>query len=410
MARRKKGELPSGSIRRQVYDHSELVYDENGKPVIDPRTGKQKKKRIYNSITAATANDANLIKAEIKSGKRKVCNYGNLTLTEAIDKYIESESAILSPATIRGYRTIQRNAFKSIMTMPLSKITKELLKESVNAECKRMTGKKNPKPIKPKTVINEYGLICSVLNNYAPNIEKEITLPQLEHNKHELSSPDVLYNLFKGTEMELPVMLAMWLSLSASEIQGLTKRKSLSYDGWYITIKEVLVKDENNKVVIKKKGKRQSRDRTLRLPPYIKDLIDAVETDKLVPFSGDAMSQRFSKAIKKAGLPHMTFHDLRHVNASIMALLHIPDKYAQDRGGWQTDHIMKSTYMQTFSAERTAVDDKIDNYMYDVIFNNSAERIREKKYNCWLILFDKTDNDLSKKQFEKFCSDNGITL
>lgn len=409
MARRKKGELPSGNIRRQVYDHSELVYDKNGNPVIDPKTGKQKKKRIYKSITAATANDANLIKAEIKSGKRKVCNYGSLTLSEAIDKYISESDAILSPSTIRGYRTIQRNAFVSIMAMPLSRITGDLLKSAVNAECKRTTGKKNPKPLSSKTVHNEYGLLCAVLNSYAPNIEKNITLPQLEHNQHELSSPDVLYSIFKGTEMELPVILAMWLSLSASEIQGLTKSKSISTDGWYITIKEVLVKDEHNKVVVKNKGKRQARDRTLRLPPYIKDLIDAVETDKLVPFSGDAMTQRFAKAVKKAGIPHMTFHDLRHVNASVMTLLKIPDKYAQERGGWQTDHIMKSTYMQTFSAERTAVDEKIDNYMYDVIFNNSAERIREKKYNCWLILFDKTDNDLSKKQFKKFCSDNGIT-
>lgn len=338
-----------------------------------------------------------------------MCNYGNLTLSEAIDKYISESDAILSPSTIRGYRTIQRNAFVSIMAMPLSRITGDLLKSAVNAECKRTTGKKNPKPLSSKTVHNEYGLLCAVLNNYAPNIEKDITLPQLEHNQHELSSPDVLYNIFKGTEMELPVILAMWLSLSASEIQGFTKSKSISTDGWYITIKEVLVKDEHNKVVVKNKGKRQARDRTLRLPPYIKDLIDAVETDKLVQFSGDAMTQRFAKAVKKAGIPHMTFHDLRHVNASVMTLLKIPDKYAQERGGWQTDHIMKSTYMQTFSAERTAVDEKIDNYMYDVIFNNSAERIREKKYNCWLILFDKTDNDLSKKQFIKFCSDNGIT-
>ena len=164
MARRKKGELPSGNIRRQVYDHSELVYDENGKPVIDPKTGKQKKKRIYKSITAATANDANLIKAEIKSGKRKVCNYGNLTLSEAIDKYINESDAILSPSTIRGYRTIQRNAFVSIMAMPLSSITGDLLKSAVNAECKRTTGKKNPKPLSSKTVHNEYGLLCSVLN------------------------------------------------------------------------------------------------------------------------------------------------------------------------------------------------------------------------------------------------------
>ena len=40
MARKKKGELPSGSIRRQIYDHSEPQFDKNGNPIIDPKTGK----------------------------------------------------------------------------------------------------------------------------------------------------------------------------------------------------------------------------------------------------------------------------------------------------------------------------------------------------------------------------------
>lgn len=410
MARKKKGELPSGNIRRQIYDHSELVFDENGLPVIDQKTGKQKKKRIYKSITASSTTEANLIKAEIKSGKKKIGNYGNLTLSEAIDKYIESSDSVLSPSTIRGYRTIQRNSFKMLMPMQLSKINNAILKEAVNAECKRTKGTKNPKKISSKTVCNSYGLICTVLNNYAPEIDYNVTLPQLEHNKHELSPPDVIYNIFKGTEMELPVMLAMWLSFTMSEIQGLTKSKSLSSDGWYITIKEVLVKNEHNEIVVKNKGKQPARDRTLRLPEYIKGLIDKVPTDKIITLSGAAITQRFAKAVKRANIPHMTFHDLRHVNASVMALLNVPDKYAQERGGWHSDAIMKNTYMQTFSSERIAVDDQIDNYMSDVIFNNSAERIKEKKYNCWLTLFDKKDNKENKELFDKFCKENNINI
>ena len=106
----------------------------------------------------------------------------------------------------------------------------------------------------------------------------------------------------------------------------------------------------------------------------------------------------------------MTFHDLRHVNASVMALLKVPDKYAQERGGWHSDAIMKNTYMQTFSSERIAIDDQIDNYMSDVIFNNSAERIKEKKYNCWLTLFDKNDNKENERLFVEFCKENNINI
>ena len=59
MAKRKIGELPSGNVRKKIYDHSELCFDEQGKPIIDPKTGKQRKKKIYISVTAASTAEAN---------------------------------------------------------------------------------------------------------------------------------------------------------------------------------------------------------------------------------------------------------------------------------------------------------------------------------------------------------------
>lgn len=63
----------------------------------------------------------------------------------------------------------------------------------------------------------------------------------------------------------------------------------------------------------------------------------------------------------------MSFHDLRHMNASIMLALGIPDKYAMERGGWSSDHIMKSVYQHTFTAEREAADEKIDRYFESLL-------------------------------------------
>ena len=48
MATAKK--LPSGSWRCQVFSHYEIVLDKNGKPVIDPKTKKQKQKRIFSRL------------------------------------------------------------------------------------------------------------------------------------------------------------------------------------------------------------------------------------------------------------------------------------------------------------------------------------------------------------------------
>ena len=71
---------------------------------------------------------------------------------------------------------------------------------------------------------------------------------------------------------------------------------------------------------------------------------------------------RLKKMIKENDID-MTFHDLRHLNASIMLMLGVPDKYAMERGGWATDSVLKSVYQQTFSSERK----KIDSYFNSII-------------------------------------------
>lgn len=57
-----------------------------------------------------------------------------------------------------------------------------------------------------------------------------------------------------------------------------------------------------------------------------------------------------------------------------MALLRIPDKYAQERGGWKSDKVMKNIYMQTFSEEREKVDDIIDGY-FDRLMQHEMQHI-----------------------------------
>ena len=53
---------------------------------------------------------------------------------------------------------------------------------------------------------------------------------------------------------------------------------------------------------------------------------------------------------------------LRYINASVMALLRVPDKYAMERGGWKTDQVIIKVYTHTFSDERERVDELIDSY------------------------------------------------
>lgn len=360
MAKAKK--LPSGSWNVQVYSHSEFQYDDSGNMILD-KTGKPVVKKIYESFTDDDKATVELMAAEFKVNKRYIKNHPEkMTLNESITKYINSKDALLSPKTIEEYRKIQKNGFSELMEIKLVDLTTEMLQEAVNREAKRPNKKctKNPKPISSKTVRTEYGLISTVIAKYNPRLDTRVSLPAKVRKIKNLPSPDAVYQLVKDTEIELPCLIAMWLSFSMSEIRGLKKS---SIQGDYITINSVIV-DVENKPVEKEVAKVDTRIRKHRIPPYIKQLIDQLpaEQEYLVTLSGSAISKRFAKMITKSELPYITFHNLRHINASVMALLRVPDNYAMERGGWKSDRVMKETYTHTFSEPREHFDDLIDAY------------------------------------------------
>lgn len=359
MAKAKK--LPSGNWRCLVYDRSEPVLNPDGTPALD-KNGKPKQKRIYESFTADTRKEAEYQAAEFALNKKNQHKPQNYTLREAINNYISDADNVLSPTTIQGYRKISKNSYASIMDIPLKKLNKELLQRCVNEESKRMSkrSKTNPKPVSPKTVRNSYGLITAVINRYHPSLDCSVKLPSPEDKIKELLPPEVVFDVVKGTDIELPVLLAMWLSFSMSEIRGI--RKCDIKDG-FISINEVMV-DVDCKPVVKQSGKTVTRIRKHKIPEYILTLINRQDSssDMLISQSGHSIYMKWIRLLEKNNLPHMTFHDLRHINASVMALLQIPDKYAMERGGWKTDKVMKRVYTHTFSKERQQVDNIIDNY------------------------------------------------
>ena len=369
MATAKK--LPSGSWRCQVFSHYETVMLPDGST---------KKKRIYESFTSddptrAGKKEAELAAAQFAATKKKAGAERNYTLREAIDLYIQSRDSVLSKSTLHGYKNIQQTSFQSIMDKPLKSLTKIMLQDAVNAETRRKCkGTHNSKTVSPKTVKNAYGLVTAVINTYYPELDCTVKLPKIKRKIKTLPLPEVIMNAVKDTDIELAVLLSMWLSFSMSELRGLTKSKSLRGD--YICIDEVVIKVGTDDIR-KEEGKTYTRNRMHKIPTYIKTLIDQVDGDVIIPLTYHQLYHKFQDILEKNDIPHMTFHDLRHVNASVMAMLRIPDKYAQERGGWKTDHVMKSVYTHTFTEERMVVDETIDNY-FENIMQHEMQHKKEK--------------------------------
>ena len=326
--------LPSGNYRCRVYSHT----DPDGK-------------RHYKSFTASTKKEAEYMAAEFVMDKEHATDESRWTLGDAIDHYIDLKRPVLSPTTIQGYEYNRRKCFQSLMDTSIDKLTSTTLQKAVNEEIRRVS---------PKSVRNGYGLISSTLKTYLPDRTFHVRLPSVPRKiRRQLPSPEQVYQAVKGTRIELAVLLAMWLSFTESEIRGLTKSKSI--DGDYITIREVMVVVDRQDV-IKEMAKNENRNRRHRMPGRIRELVDEVEGDVIVPLSPSMLLKDLKKCLRAANLPEISFHDLRHINASVMAMLRIPDVYAQERGGWKSDHIMKNVYTEIFSEERERVDGIIDGY------------------------------------------------
>ncbi len=344
MAKAKK--LKSGNWRCLVYSHTT-----------------PEGKRKYESFTAPTKKEAEYMAAEFALDKRIGNDSSRWTLGEAIDKYIELKRPVLSPSSIYRYEQIKKRSFQDIMGVALNRIDSNMLQQAINREMER-TPLNRSGSVSPKTVKIEFGLISSTLKRYMPDKTFRVDLPKQARRIRSLPLPEDIYKAVKDTDIELPVLLALWLSFTMSEIRGLTKSKSINGD--YITIREVLVDvggvDERKEI-----AKEISRNRRHRMPDRIKELINQVDGDVIVPIRPKTLLYQFRKCLKAHGIEEITFHDLRHINASLMAMLRIPDKYAQERGGWMTDHVMKSVYTETFSEERQRVDDVIDGYFENFV-------------------------------------------
>jgi integrase len=354
--------LPSGSWRTLAYSHMEKVEEEiDGEIEI-------KDKKIYESFTAETKAESELLAAQFQVDKKnkkktkKVINK-NLTVSQTIDKYL-SMRELLSPPTLEAYGKIKKYAFKNIMGEKAVDLDDESMQLAINEESKRITQKGTV--IKPKTVANEYGLLSSAI--YAvQGIQFKIKLPTRPERNVELPEPHEVVQAIKDTWVELPCMLAMWLSFSMSEVRGI---KCSSVKKGILSMDQVVV-DANGKAIEKEAGKAEKRTRKHQIPAYIMNLIEQQDAyqeylktgiDKyLIPLTRGQIYGRFKALMKKAGL-NISFHQLRHLNASVMLLLGVPEKYAMERGGWKTPHVMKKVYQHTFSSERKIVDQKVDEY------------------------------------------------
>ena len=339
----KATKLPSGRFRTQVV----AGYDENGK-------------RVGKSFTADTEWESLKLAAEYMENHSIGIDIRKMTVEQAFTQYIEARSNILSPSTIRGYNIIKKSRLQLIKDINIKDLRINDVQRAVNFDSKRLSR---------KSIKSAVSLLKSALDVQGIELNiKKITIPQAKPLKNAIPSAENILKVIVGTELELPCLLAMWLSLRISEVRGL-KFSDISADGKYISVCRARM-CLDNKDVIREQNKTEDSTRTNLLPPYILNLIKKVphdnDNDFIVNFSYEYIRKHFKLLMEKNGM-NITFHKLRHEFATTLNDLGVPSEYIQKLGGWSTDNVMKSVYTHTTNAKENEYQMIIDNFFTSII-------------------------------------------
>ena len=301
------------------------------------------------SVTAPTAKEcrdkARSIKSQHVAGEKRIQrSKSNPTLTQAIDDYIAARSNTLSPSTIRGYRTIQRNRFETVMEKRLKDIKD--WQTICNNEAKLCGA---------KTLKNSYCFIVSVLRENGIHPTK-VTLPQVVKSNRPWLTPEqitVFVRAIKGNDCEIPALLALH-SLRRSEVCAVTWEEHIDLKAKRILVSGALVPDEEENLVLKETNKNSASQRYV--PIMIDELYKALiavkdKTGLVVKEHPNTVWARINKVCEENGLPLVGNHGLRHSFASLAYHLGMPEMVAMRIGGWSDPATMRDIYTHLADAD-----------------------------------------------------------
>lgn len=333
--------LPSGSWRVREFDYT----DEN-------------KVNHYKSFTADTKAAAELMAKEFKAGKIKVRKKSeHLTLKNAYEKYIALKEPVLSPATIREYEKQHKLYLQNLMSRDIEEITQEDIQRAINSEVS--------KGISPKTVRNIHGLLSSVMKQFRPNFALSTALPRKQKTQIQIPEKDEVRAILeeaKETALEIPLLLFSGLGLRRSELCALNW-EDINFKKQTLKINKALVQNKSKEWVIKP-TKTTAGNRIIDIPDYIFEVLkkNRKEEGRVTELTPNAIYKRYKKILVKLGLPQYRLHDLRHYTASVMLALNIPNKYAMEIMGHETENMLNKVYQHTMQNEMKKISAKLNDF------------------------------------------------
>lgn len=261
------------------------------------------------------------------------------------ESYIRSKENIISPKTVKSYYSILNSCISDgFKKKPVYQITQQDIQFEINQYSENHN---------PKTVRNVHGFISAVLGQFRPNMVIRTTLPQKVENERYTPSEDDIKRILEASKDDHPNHICFQLgimSLRRSEIMALTLD---DISGNILTINKALVQNNDREWVIKQ-TKTSAGTRKIYIPDsLVKEITDLGYVYNRHPNKMRKALQRYQD---KLGIPHFTFHALRHFFASYAHEQGISEQTIMETGGWRSAENLRKVYRHSLDAEKAQKD------------------------------------------------------
>lgn len=295
-----------------------------------------------------------------------------LTLGEFLDKFMTDVAAhTLRPRTIESYHYIINKHIKpEIGTIKLSQLRPEQLQNLYSLKLNQ--GLSN------RTVQYIHSVIHRSLNQalkwglVVRNVADASEPPRVKRTPPTALTADQAKQLLETAKADrfYPlILLAITTGMREGELLGL-QWGDIDLENGLIHVSHAIQLLEGKGLVLTEPKTEKSR-RTIKLPPFVIDVLRGLDrssdyvfcTSHGTPFSPRNLLRFFHQLLKKAGLPKIRFHDLRHTFASLLLNENVHPKVVQEMLGHSTITLTLDTYSHLLPERQQEAADKIQSLL-----------------------------------------------
>lgn len=290
-----------------------------------------------------------------------------ITWSKAIDLFIQDRSESLSPETVRGYRIIQRNRFKSVMNKPMN------LPVNWQAEINSALSS-----LSDKTVSNSWGLMSEIMRVNRMEVPNILMPSAKKPAGRDFLDPQQIISFcdaIRGDTCEIAMLLGLH-SLRMSEIKALKMSENIDLKNNLIHVSGAMVRDEKNKSIYKDRNKTTASNRIIPIMiPRLAELLAQCKDANgfLVLQLPSTVNKHIHAAADRAELPNITSHCLRHSFVSLGYHLRLSELEVMEMGGWSDNQIVHRIYLHLARRDRLKAGNKMAK------FYRTAEKISSSK-------------------------------